>query len=84
MHMKFPATVMVSEVVSSEGHLIPPYFSSQGLRINDAGCIDVLEIVINPLNDEVCDGSHTCFNKIQHLTKLSSAKNGCEIIFTIM
>lgn len=34
MHTKCPSSVMVLGVVSSEGHIMPPYFFPQGLRIN--------------------------------------------------
>jgi len=45
MHTKFPATVMVLGVMSNEGHVIPPHFFSQGLRMN-AAYIAVLEAVV--------------------------------------
>ena len=34
MHTKFPATIMVLGVVSNEGHVMPPNFFRQGLRVN--------------------------------------------------
>ena len=34
MKTKFPATVMVSEGVSSEGHVMPPHIFEACLRIN--------------------------------------------------
>lgn len=34
MHTKFPSTVMVLGVVSSEGDVMPPFFFQRGLRVN--------------------------------------------------
>jgi len=48
MHTKFPATVMVLEVVSNKGHVMPPHFFLQGLRVNAAAYIDALETVVKP------------------------------------
>lgn len=53
MHTKFPATVMVLGVVSSEGHVMPPHFFPQGLRVNAAAYIEVLETVVKPWIDSV-------------------------------
>ena len=48
MHRNFPATVMVLGVVSNEGHVMPPHFFPQGLRVNSAIYIEVLETVVKP------------------------------------
>ncbi|EFN86287.1 hypothetical protein EAI_08893, partial [Harpegnathos saltator] len=53
MHTKFPATVMVLGVVSNEGHVMPPHFFRQGLRVNAAAYIEVLETVVKPWIDSV-------------------------------
>ena len=34
MKTKFPATVMVFGVVSSEGHIMPPHIFDDGLKVN--------------------------------------------------
>ena len=34
MRTKFPATVMVFGVVSSEGHIMPPHIFEVGLKVN--------------------------------------------------
>ena len=34
MNTKFPATVMVFSVVSSEGHIMPPHIFEDGLKVN--------------------------------------------------
>ena len=34
MKTKFPAMVMVSDVVSSEGHIMPPHIFEVGLKVN--------------------------------------------------
>ena len=38
MKIKFPATVMVFGVVSSEGHIMPPYIFEVGLEVNTWMC----------------------------------------------
>jgi inhibitor of nuclear factor kappa-B kinase subunit alpha len=56
MHTKFPASLMVLGVVSSEGHVMPPHFFEQGLRLNADGYVNVLQTVVKPWIDEVSDG----------------------------
>lgn len=63
MHTKYPATVMVLGVVSSEGHVMPPYIFSQGLRVNAAGYIEVLKTVVKPWIDKVCKGRPYVFQQ---------------------
>ena len=46
IHTKFPITVMVLGVVSNEGHVMPSHFFPQGLRVNAAAYIAVLEAVV--------------------------------------
>jgi len=48
MQTKFPATVMVFGVVSSEGDVMPPHIFPQGLRVNTEVYLDVLEHVVLP------------------------------------
>ena len=43
---KFPATVMVFRVVSSEGHIIPPHIFEVGLKVNTKVYLDVLKSVV--------------------------------------
>jgi hypothetical protein len=45
---KFPATVMILGVVSSEGDVMPPHFFEKGLMINTDVYLDVLEKVVVP------------------------------------
>ena len=45
MKTKFPATVMVFGVVSSEGHIMPPYIFEVGLKVNTKVYLDVLKSV---------------------------------------
>ena len=45
---KFPATVMVFGVVSSEGHIMPPHIFEVGLKVNTKVYVDVLESVVIP------------------------------------
>jgi inhibitor of nuclear factor kappa-B kinase subunit alpha len=56
MYTKFPATVMILGVVSNKGQVMPPHFFPQGLRVKSAAYIDVLETVVKPWIDNVCNG----------------------------
>ena len=49
MHGKFHASVMVLGVVSSEGHVMPPYFFPKGLRISADDYTNVLSTVVKPI-----------------------------------
>ena len=44
MQTKFPATVMVFGVVSSEGHVMPLYIFPKGLMVNTVEYLKVLEM----------------------------------------
>ena len=48
MKTKFPATVMVFGVVSSEGHIMPPHIFEVGLNVNSKVYLDVLKSVVIP------------------------------------
>ena len=48
MKTKFPATVMVFGVVSSEGHIVPPHIFEVGLKVNTKVYLDVLKSVVIP------------------------------------
>ena len=50
---KFPATVMVFSVVSSEGHIIPPHIFEIGLKVNTKVYLDVLNSVVIPWRNQV-------------------------------
>ena len=53
---KFPATVMVFGVVSSEGHTMPPHIFEVGLKINTKVYLDVLKSVVIPWCNQVAGG----------------------------
>ena len=53
---KFPATVMVFGVVSSEGHIMPPHIFEVGLKINTKVYLDVLKSVVIPWCNQVAGG----------------------------
>lgn len=40
-HTKFPATVMVLGILSNEGHVMPPHFFPQGLKVDSVAYIEV-------------------------------------------
>ena len=48
MKTKFPATVMVFGVVSSEGHIMPPHTFEVGLKVITKVYLDVLKSVLIP------------------------------------
>ena len=56
MKTKFPTTVMVFVVVSSEGHIMPPHIFEVGLKVNTKVYLDVLKSVIIPLCNQVASG----------------------------
>ena len=56
MKTKFPATVMVFGVVSSEGHIMPPYIFEVGLKVNTKVYLDVLKSVVIPWCNQVVGG----------------------------
>ena len=53
---KFPATVMVFGVVSSEGHIMPPHIFEVGLKVNTRVYLDVLKSVVIPWCNQVAGG----------------------------
>ena len=56
MKTKFPATVMVFGVVSSEGHIMPPHIFEVGLKVNTKVYVDVLKSVVIPWCNQVAGG----------------------------
>ena len=48
MKTNFPATVMVFGVVSSEGHIMPPYIFEVGLKVYTKVYLDVLKSLVIP------------------------------------
>ena len=56
MKSKYPATVMVFGVVSSEGHIIPPRIFEVGLKVNTKVYLDVLKRVVIPWCNQVAGG----------------------------
>ena len=56
MKTKFPATVMVFSVVSSEGHIMPPHIFEVGLKVNNKVYLDVLKSVVIPWCNQVAGG----------------------------
>ena len=56
MKTKFPATVMVFGVVSSEGHIMPPHIFKVGLKVNTKVYLDVLKSVVITWCNQVAGG----------------------------
>ena len=56
MKTKFPATVMVFVVVSSEGHIMPPHIFEVGLKVNTKVYVVVLKSVVIPWCNQVAGG----------------------------
>ena len=57
MKTKFPATVMVFGVISSEGHIMPPHIFEVGLKVNTKVYLDVLKSVVIPWCNQLAGGS---------------------------
>ena len=56
MKTKFPATVMVFGVVSSEGRIMPPHIFEVSLKVNTKEYLDVLKSVVIPWCNQVAGG----------------------------
>ena len=56
MKTKFPATVMIFGVVSSEHHIMPPHIFEVGLKVNTKVYLDVLKSVVIPWCNQVAGG----------------------------
>ena len=56
MKTKFPATVMVFDVVSSEGHIMPPHIFDVGLKVNTKMYLDVRKSVVIPWCNQMAGG----------------------------
>ena len=56
MKTKFPATVMVFGVVSSEGHMMPPHIFEVGIKVNTKVYLDVLKRVVISWCNQVAGG----------------------------
>ena len=56
MKTKFPSTVMVSGVVSSEGHIMPPHLFEVGSKVNTKVYLDVLKSAVIPWCNQVAGG----------------------------
>ena len=53
---KFPPTVVVFGVVSSEDHIMPPHIFEVGLKVNTKVYLDVLKSVVIPWCNQVAGG----------------------------
>lgn len=53
IYTKFTSSLMGLWIECNEGHVIPPYFFLQGLRINATAYIVVLDMVIKPWVERV-------------------------------
>ena len=56
MKTKFPATVMVFGVFSSEGRIMPPHIFEVGLKVNTKVYLDVLKSVVIPWCNQLAGG----------------------------
>ena len=63
MKTKFPITIMVLGVVSSEGEVMPPHFFEPGVRLNADSYVDVLTNVVKPWMDEKANGRDYVFQQ---------------------
>ena len=56
MKTKFPATVIIFGVISSEGHIMPPHTFEVGLKVNTKVYLDVWKSVVIPWCNQVAGG----------------------------
>ena len=56
MKTKFPATVMVFGMISSEGYIMPPHIFEVGLKVNTKVYLDVLKSVVIPWCNQAAGG----------------------------
>lgn len=63
MHTKFPARVMDLGVVCNGKYLLPLHYFQQGHRVNDSEYVKVLDKVVKPKNDNVCDRKSYAFQQ---------------------
>ena len=56
MKTKFPATVMVFGLVSSESHIMPPHIFEVSLKVNTKVYLDVLKSVVISWCNQVANG----------------------------
>ena len=56
MKTKFPATLMVFGMVSSEGHIMPPHVFEVGLKVNTKVYLDVPKSVVIPWSNQAASG----------------------------
>ena len=59
LETKFPTTIMVFGVVSSEGHIMPPHIFEVGMKVNTKEYLDVLicikmDLALNNLKRLIC------------------------------
>ena len=76
MKTKFPATVMVFGVVSSEGHIMPPHIFEFGLKVNTKVYLDVLKSVVIPWCNHVAGGRPWVWQQDStpaHMSKVTQA-----------
>ena len=57
MKTKFPATVTVFGLVSSEGHIMPPHIFKVGLKVNTKEYLDVLKSMVIPWCNQMAGGT---------------------------
>ena len=70
MKTKFPATVMVFGVVSSEGHIMPPHIFEVSLKVNTRVYLNVLKsVVISWCNQVVGGGDPGCGSRTRRRPK---------------
>ena len=71
MKTKFPATIMVFGVVSSEGHIMPPHIFEVDLKVNTKVSLDVLKSVVIPWCNQVAGSRPWVWQQDSALTRKS-------------
>ena len=89
MKTKFPATVIVFSVVSSEGHIMPPHIFEVGLKVSTKVYLDVQKSVVIPRCNQVAGGRPWVWQQDSapaHKSKETQAwlQKECYDIFTLL
>ena len=63
MRTKYPQTLMVLGVVTSEGEVMPPHIFERGSRLNAEGYIHVLSTVVKPWIETIANGRPYVFQQ---------------------
>lgn len=76
MKSKYPASLMVLSVLSSDGDVMPPYFFSKAQRLNSENYISILNLHVKPWIESIANGRPYVFQQDSapaHSSRLTQA-----------